>query len=380
MNLFKTLYHKFFTEISAVPISLRANYYPALDGLRGIAILIVVLAHVGLNRYLWQFKFYLVSNTGVHMFFVLSGFLITTLLLKEKLHTGRISLKHFYIRRALRILPVAYLFLVVLIILNQVYHLKISAADFIASFLFYKNLPMPNEPYTAHFWSLAVEEQFYLTFPLLLFLNTNKYIAVAISIVVIVPVVAILNNFGLGLLHNNVTGQLVSKICMYAFWKGPVIILIGSVAAILVFKGIIKPEHIKTNYFLSFIFLVIAVAITEGNFPFYSKYLSEYLSAWLIALVIILSISRKDFLSVLLSSPFLRRIGILSYSIYIWQELFIGRQPWQPWLHFFTGYPLWVLIVFKLIAIAGISTASYYFESIFLRMKSRYQNNKVQAE
>jgi peptidoglycan/LPS O-acetylase OafA/YrhL len=279
LNLFKTIYNKLFAGITTVPVSLRANYYPGLDGLRGIAILIVVLAHVGLNRYLWQFKFYLVSNTGVHMFFVLSGFLITTLLLKEKLHTGRISLKHFYIRRALRILPVAYFFLVVLIILNQVYHLKISTADFIASFLFYKNLPMPNEPYTAHFWSLAVEEQFYITFPLLLFLNTNKYMLVAISIVVIVPLVAILNNLGLGLLHNNATGQLVSKICMYAFWKGPVIILIGSLSAMLVFKGIITPERIKTNYFLSFILLVIAVAITEGNFPFYSKYISEYLSA-----------------------------------------------------------------------------------------------------
>lgn len=373
MSLFKAAYHKLFAEITAVPVALKDAHYPALDGLRGIAILVVVLAHVGLNRYLWHFKFYLVANTGVYMFFVLSGFLITTLLLKERLHTGRVSLKHFYIRRAMRILPVAYLFLLTLIILNQVYQLQIPAADFIASFLFYKNLPMQNEPYTAHFWSLAVEEQFYLTFPVLLAMNTNRYMVAAISIVVIVPMVSILNHLGLGLLHNNIAGQLLSKVCMYAFWKGPVIILIGSVFAILMFKGVLKPGQLKVNYWMSFMLLVLAIIIANERFPLYSKYTSEYLSALLIATVIVLSIGSKDLLSTILSNAILRRIGIVSYSIYIWQELFIGIGAWQPWLHIFIGYPLWALIIFKLIAIAGISTASYSFESIFLRLKSRYK-------
>lgn len=373
MNKLKAIYHKLSADVTIVPVSLKDAYYPALDGLRGVAILIVLLAHVGFNRYVLPYHFYLNSNTGVQMFFVISGFLITTLLLKEKILTGTVSLKRFYLRRALRILPVAYLFLLALVILNQVYRLKIPAADFFAALLFYKNMPMANEPYTAHFWSLAVEEQFYLTFPLLLYLSTNKCLVLALSIILIVPLVAILNNCGLGVLINNLPGRLLAKLCMYIFWKGPLIILIGSVIAMLVFKGIIRPELIKANYFLSFILVVVAVIISLHTFAFYSKYASEYVSAWLIGLAIMLSVSRDDFLSWLLSNRILRRVGILSYSIYIWQELFIGVLPWQPWLHTFKGYPLWVLIIVKLVAITIIAMASFQFESIFLRIKKRYK-------
>lgn len=380
MNFLKITYHKLFTGGIEVPEVLRGNYYPVLDGMRGIAILIVLLAHLGANRYLWKLKFYLVSNTGVSMFFVLSGFLITTLLLKELLQTGEISLKRFYIRRALRILPVAYLFLVVLIVLNRVYSLNIGAAQFIASFLFYKNLPMPNEPYTAHFWSLAVEEQFYLTFPVLLATNVNRYTFVAVSIVIVVPAIAILSYLGLGILHNNMAGQLLSKFCMYAFWKGPVIILTGSVLALLMFKGILKPEKLQSNYFISFILLIFGIEMTAINFPFYTKYVSEYLSVLLISASIVLSIGRNDFLSRILGNAVLRRIGMSSYSIYIWQELFISAGAWQPWLHALIGSPGWLLIIIKLMAIAVIVVISYLFESVFLRLKAKYKYDRPGAE
>ncbi|MBD1392659.1 acyltransferase family protein [Mucilaginibacter glaciei] len=373
MNFLTTTYQKLLADIKTPSPALLGGHYPALDGLRGVAILFVLLAHVGLNRYLWHMGFYLQSATGVHIFFVISGFLITTLLLKEKLASGGVSLRRFYMRRALRILPVAYLFLVVLIILNQVYQLKIAPADFIASFLFYKNLPMPNEPYTAHFWSLAVEQQFYLTFPAVLAFNTNRYLVLSMSIVVIVPAVCILSYLGLSALNDNSYGLLLSKLCMYAFWKGPVIILIGSVMALLVFKGIVSPEKIRGGFFLSFILLLSAIAIQYPRFLLYSKYTSEFLSAIMIAMVITFTINRKDFLSLILSSKLLRRIGVLSYSIYIWQELFIGLVAWQPWLVTFRALPIWTLMMVKLLAIIIIAIASYRFESLFLRLKSRYR-------
>jgi peptidoglycan/LPS O-acetylase OafA/YrhL len=356
-----------------MPETLQGNYYPVMDGMRGMAILMVLLAHLGLNRYLWKFKFYLVSNTGVSMFFVISGFLITTLLFKELLRTGEISLKRFYIRRALRILPVAYLFLLVLIVLNHVYSLHIKGADFMASFLFYKNLPMPNEPYTAHFWSLAVEGQFYLTFPFLMAVNPNRYIAAAIGIAVIVPAIVIFNHLGLGVLHNNTVGIVLSKFCKYAFWKGPVMILTGSVFAILMFKGVLKPEKLRVNFFTSFILWLLGIEITAVNFPFYTKYVSEYISVLLISASVTLSIGRESFLSCLLNNAILRRIGVLSYSIYIWQELFIGT--WQPWLHPLAGNPEWLIMIIKLLAIAASVTMSYLLESVFLNIKDRYKYN-----
>jgi peptidoglycan/LPS O-acetylase OafA/YrhL len=366
---------KLFAPVINVPAALQSSYFPALDGLRGVAVLFVLLAHIGVNIYLHPYGFYLDSTIGVHIFFVISGFLITTLLLKEKVKNGRISLRYFYIRRVLRILPVAYLFLLILIVLNHFYHLKIPATDFIASFFFYKNLPMHNEPYTAHFWSLAVEEQFYLTFPIILALNTNRYMMLALAIVIIVPAVSVMGYYNVSFLNNNAVGHLISKVSMYAFWKGPVIILIGSVFSIIIFKGIVKPEQIKANSFLSFALLVMAITISTKTFVFYSKYASEYLSSILIAFAIILTINRQCFLSAILCTSFFRRIGMVSYSIYIWQELFIGSRAGEPWLHAFSSYPVWAVMILKLIIISLVVSLSYRFESVFLKIKSKFSYN-----
>ncbi len=298
--------------------------------------------------------------------------MITTVLLKEKIKNGNISLTYFYIKRILRIIPVAYLFLFVLIILNFCYHLKIGSLDFVASFLFLKNLPIGNSFFTAHLWSLAVEAQFYLTFPFLLVYNINKYTVVALFIIVFIPIVSVLGLYQPGILYSNLTIRLITKISMYSFWKGPVLILIGSLFSIFTFKGIIKADRINRNYFLSFILLLVAIVIHTRVFCFYSKYFSEYLSAILIAYVILLSINTNSFLSAILNNALIVKTGLLSYSLYIWQELFIGGLPWQPWLSSWNGYPLEVIIILKLISIFLISSISYYFyESSFLRLKSK---------
>lgn len=334
----------------------------------------VVCHHFGVNYYLHGSGVFIESDTGVHIFFVLSGFLITTLLIKEKLKSGDISLKHFYIRRVLRILPVAYLFLLVLIILNACLHLQIQWIDFIASFLFFKNLSLRNEPYTAHLWSLAAEEQFYILFPFLLSYNINRYFIIALIIVVGVPVISIMGNYHVSFLFVNPSIAFITKIIMYSFWKGPVIILIGSVFSILMFKGIIKAERAVSKHFLSFILLAVAVVIHSRTFVFYIKYLSEYISAILIAYAIVLSINTKNLLSVILENGILVKIGVLSYSIYIWQQLFIGRRAWQPWLQTLSGSPVYLIILVKVVATAIIAALSYYlFESKFLKLKSRFK-------
>jgi peptidoglycan/LPS O-acetylase OafA/YrhL len=368
------LRQKLFAEINAVPQSLQGNYFRSLDGLRGIAILMVICHHFGVNHFLRGTGVFIDSNTGVHIFFVLSGFLITTLLLKEKLNSGSISLKHFYIRRVLRILPVAYLFLLVLIVLNAAFHLQIQLIDFIASFLFFKNLSFRNEPYTAHLWSLAVEEQFYILFPFLLSYNTNRYLIVALAIVIGVPIISILGNHHVSILFANPTIAFITKVIMFSFWKGPVIILVGSVFSILTFKGIIKPEKFASKYFLSFALLIIAIVIHSQNFVYYVKYLSEYLSAILIAYAILLSVNTKNLLTVILENDILVKIGILSYSLYIWQELFIGSRAWQPWMQMLSGSPLYLIILVKVAATFAIAGLSYYlFESKFLKLKSRFK-------
>ena len=373
MNYLKGLRNQLLAEITTVPAIVQDSYYTSLDGLRGIAILVVILAHFGVNRILRPLHISIDGDIGVNIFFVISGFLITTLLLKEKLKHGNISLKRFYIRRVLRILPVAYLFLIVLIILNILFKLEIQWLDFLASFAFLKNLPIKNEPYTAHFWSLAVEVQFYLIFPFLLALNVNRYTVIALLIVVGVSLISVLGFYQPSLLNVSSTVNVFTKVIMYSFWKGPVIILIGSLSSVFLFKGIIKAERIRSGYFLSSIVLFAAIVISTRSFEFYSKYVSEILSAIMIAYVILLSLNKENFLSGVLKNPILVKAGIISYSLYLWQQLFIGVNAWQPWMKFFYGYPIGVLVIIKLIMVLLISFISYYFfESKFLKIKTRY--------
>ena len=155
--------------------------WPALDGIRGIAILLVVASHFGLGG--------TGGMVGVTLFFVLSGFLITYLLLDEREQTGRIDLKSFYGRRALRLLPALGFYLVGMAMLIWLLRLAIPIWD----------TTWPTALYLAnyvqvlggdlfanrHTWSLAVEEHFYLIWPLLVILGVTKKVkmlAVAVRV------------------------------------------------------------------------------------------------------------------------------------------------------------------------------------------------------
>jgi peptidoglycan/LPS O-acetylase OafA/YrhL len=139
-----------------------------LDGIRGVAIVLVLVAHLlGLNG---------AGLVGVLVFFVLSGYLITTLLLRESVVVGRVDLPHFYLRRALRLVPALVLLLAVVGVLSFVPGTGITPADaargavqgllYITDFTV--GLQLNFVPALAHLWTLAVEEQFYLLWPLAL--------------------------------------------------------------------------------------------------------------------------------------------------------------------------------------------------------------------
>ena len=364
---------KLFSSIDTVPAQLIPNYYPSVDGMRAIAVLMVTLAHFGFDMFPLPYGLSIESLMGVYIFFVLSGFLITTQLIKEKLTTGTISVKRFYIRRILRIIPLAYLFLFVLIIISVCYGSMSSDSDFLISFLFIKNLPVKNHPFTAHLWTLSVEEQFYVILPLLIYLSLKKYFTIALLLAVLIPFISILSYHHIGFYCSNHIYLLVVKIIQYSFWKAPTIILIGSVFAILAFKGV--NFHLPSKYyFLSFFLLLAAILISTKNFIFYSKYISEFLSAIIIAYVILLNIYSNNFLTKVLSNPILIKIGILSYSLYMWQELFLGRFFWIPWLKFLNTMPLLVIIFIKFILLIPIAFISYRFiESPFLKWKAKYK-------
>jgi peptidoglycan/LPS O-acetylase OafA/YrhL len=167
------------------------GHRPELDGLRAIFILLVLCVHSGI-------PFMQGAGLGVDGFFVLSGFLITCLLLQEWQQRGSISLKRFYIRRALRLLPALFVMLA-FVSLITVISLKGEGAlatwrGVILSFLYVSNWVSVLFPdysigvgLMSHSWSLALEEQFYLIWPLLLIglltlPITRKYLAIGVAV------------------------------------------------------------------------------------------------------------------------------------------------------------------------------------------------------
>jgi peptidoglycan/LPS O-acetylase OafA/YrhL len=355
------------------PASTRAttstNYRPELDGLRGLSIIPVVISHICIKTTLAN---YAVGNLGVEIFFVLSGFLITTLLLKEKQLKGHVSLKKFYIRRALRILPVAYLFLVVLVLLNIIFKLNLSGYSLGAAALFIKNfdLPFKGDWINGHYWTLSIEEQFYLIFPVLIVYNLRAYIAVICLIVIGVPIVHVLYfQYGSTFFTNPVI-HVAGYLFLNLFQNGTVSIFFGSVLGILTFKNIIPKARFSFNRFAGLFILIIGVIFkTTCRYVINSNYINAIIFAFLITIVLhIITTQKNDLLAQLLKAKWLVKLGVLSYSIYIWQQIFTIDQPWS------NTFPYAGSLLINLPAMLIVSYLSYYFYELnFLKLKSQYK-------
>src|SRR5437763_9987680 len=155
---------------------LRSNRLPSLDGLRALAALMVVVGHAGkvlqVGRHL-PFGSGVVDAwgpVGVTAFFVLSGFLITRLLVQERHHTGTVRLRQFYLRRAFRILPAYWVYVAAIAILARMHLALAPPSGFARSLSFTTDYLNPHSWVLNHSWSLSVEEQFYLLWPVLLVL------------------------------------------------------------------------------------------------------------------------------------------------------------------------------------------------------------------
>src|SRR6185437_11499979 len=170
-----------------------SSYFNALDGLRAVSILLVLLHHV--PRYPAQHVLHTLQENGrygVSFFFVISGFLICTLFLREERRTGRIDLWKFYGRRALRLLPLYYLVLCLqaLLVFGLKQYTPENQALFVEklpSYLFYYSNWLATATQGPFFcsWSLAVEEQFYLVFGLLLFFASRRVVVGAALVALI---------------------------------------------------------------------------------------------------------------------------------------------------------------------------------------------------
>jgi peptidoglycan/LPS O-acetylase OafA/YrhL len=290
------------------------KYRIEIDGLRAIAVIPVILFHAGFELFSGGF-------VGVDIFFVISGYLITTIILIEK-ETGKFKLVNFYSRRARRILPVLFFIIAFSTPFSFIYLYPndfqsfaksiISTSTFTSNIFFwlessYFDVGVEYKP-LLHTWSLAVEEQFYVLFPLaimLFFRFGNK------------PLQIILGGFFLLSLVLSQFGSLYSP--TFNFYMLPTRgweLLIGSFVAFYLLK---KPQ-IKGNQLLSLIGLLL---ITYSVFEFdkQTPFPSLYALVPTIGTALILLYSSTNTISYqLLSNKFLVYIGLISYSAYLWHQ------------------------------------------------------------
>ena len=215
---------------------MKVNYRPEIDGLRALAVFPVVLYHGG-------FSFFGGGFIGVDVFFVISGYLITTIILKD-LEENSFSLINFYERRARRILPALFLVIIFSSILAFVFLTRSEVGSYfrsvVASILFYSNYYFyKTTPYfrsesdlepLIHTWSLSIEEQFYVIFPLFL-IFLNKYFKDKILIILILGFLFSLNVCHIAALKTG--GTFNFYFTLTRAWE----LALGSISAYFIFKN-----------------------------------------------------------------------------------------------------------------------------------------------
>ena len=277
---------------------------PVLDGVRGTAILLVIVGHC-----LWSTRWHAVGlpigYSGVSIFFVLSGYLITRVLLADEESSGRVRLLRFYQRRAMRIFPALYFFLAILAVLTY-FRLfpAIPSATWLASVFYASNL-VPGGWETGHLWSLALEEQFYLFWPAI-FAVTPRHLRMKMVLAFVVA-------FTIWRIHvvPSLHGGLYIRpdLRMDTF-------LIGGAFAIADRTFICARS---APFFIGA--LAVWSIVGPGCFPAIDTCVS---AAIIGAVVTWLAKSPADGAAVWLSKPGPVAVGAISYSLYLWQQLFLG--------------------------------------------------------
>lgn len=340
----------------------RLNHRPALDGLRGISIILVLILHVNL---LYPFPVTLLKGgfLGVDMFFVISGFLITSLLVEESERTGGISLRQFYLRRALRLAPALVAVLVFTLLLASIVGfapLGLSPLRLASTVAYFTNWIRAFETlnqawFLIHFWSLSIEEQFYLIWPVALILLLKCKRRTAILIVVGGIAVSWLLK---GVLY--ASGASTMRIYHGSDTRADAL-LIGCLLSLALHWGYI-PWMLRRPVFSRASWILFTISVVFVSRDDAILYFGGYTLLSLAAAIIIL---RSLFTPALvLTHPLLLWIGKRSYGLYIWHW-----PVYQIAKYFPAAYVVPIGVVGTFVAAAF----SYrYIERPFLELKHRH--------
>jgi len=315
---------------------------PSLDGLRAISISLVVLSHLTKWKHISLEGVGIYAAVGVHVFFVLSGYLITNLLLNEYERTSTINLRDFYLRRGFRIFPAAYAFLVVVVVL---YWHQMRWYHVLAAGLYVANMDMRRPWMFGHLWSLSIEEQFYLLWPFALKKWHRHRTAILLCALFVTPV------FHAALYALKVRNGLVGSLPLYADQ-----LAIGCLLAVLASRLPRINGYLALSMLMAAVFIPLFPATTPARTLFMLFVLRPLLDVSLAGLVLhVIQVPYR----VLNWGP-VAWLGRISYSLYLWQELFCSNAALRQ------GY----LLVLPALACACLS---YYFvEQPMLRIRDRF--------
>jgi peptidoglycan/LPS O-acetylase OafA/YrhL len=331
-----------------------------LDFLRALSAGIVVFGHFGSKA--------IPAGFGVLTFFVISGFLITHLLLRENQRTSTISLKNFYIRRTLRIFPALYVFWLMAVIALLVHHNKVQWGPAISALLYvenyYQGLHWVSSFFT-HTWSLAVEEQFYILWPGVFLLSRKSLPGLLRGLLIVIPCLwvyrAVLQYAG------------VADTYIYTSFETRVdSILVGCLLAIVLFTGAAAGfvNEVRRARYIPLVvgLLLISVLYFEAHGPNYRNVIGYAIDPVLLAVLIaqLISMNGWEWMD---AAP-LSYLGRISYSTYLYQELVVLLL--KPYL------PARFSIVTYFLCIWAVAALSYELvEKPFLKLKRRFEVVKV---
>lgn len=351
---------------SALQHNVRCDHIPGLNGLRAVAVFLVIFYHIG-----WE---YVRGSYGVTMFFVISGFLITWLLLKEYDRTGRVCLRDFYRRRALRIFPAFYVYCFGLVAVLLMFDRPVPWAYATSAFFYVSNyynaiLGDPNNGFS-HTWSLAIEEQFYLLWPTLFLVlrrRPDRLPWVLVAIIVAVWIYRFVLCFGF---H-------VDQAYLYASFDTRFdSLMVGCLLAVILWQRRLDElvNRLTLNPWLPLLTLVLLILaiyfpqISGIPVPRYRDVFEFLLTPLLTAVLMAQLIANHGhWLWSWLESRPIRYLGMISYSLYLYQQIILG--PVSNVLH---AWPRPVAVAGAIGATVLVASGSYFFvERPFLLWKNR---------
>jgi peptidoglycan/LPS O-acetylase OafA/YrhL len=334
---------------------MKLTYRPEIDGLRAIAVGAVILYHAQIN--ILGHELFKGGFIGVDIFFVISGYLITSIILKELVTTGSFSFKHFYERRVRRILPVLLFVILASLPFAWMYLLPDDLIDFTKSILYslgfssnfyfhysgleYGGVGLEGNPFL-HTWSLSVEEQYYIIFPIILLITFKFFRKFLIHILILGFI------FSLGLAEW--TSRTYPSASFYFFHTRMWELLAGAILAYLEITRDGRSRIKSLNFILPFVGLfLIGHSILFFNDKMFHP--SFYTLSPIIGVCLIIWFSNKgELITKILSSKLFVGIGLISYSLYLWH------------------YPIFVFVIkFNLV---NLNISTKFFLTIFIILLS----------